>query len=112
MSARAALLAVGRALREALEVVEEASRSSDVPAGPEDLMDIREAAALVAVTFRGLREAARRGELPAYGRRPVRVRRKDVLEWATAKPVRVIPPKTTGDLRADVDRALGLGGEP
>jgi hypothetical protein len=72
-----------------------------------DLLDLHEGAALAKTTPRALREAARRGELPAYGRRPVRVRRGDVLAWATRKPVRVLAKPAAGDLASDVAAVFG-----
>lgn len=110
-----ALAAAGEALRAALRAIEEAARASAAPREPsdDDLLPGEVAGPLAGTTKRALREAARRGEIAAYGFRPVIYRRGDVLAWALARRVKpTARAMASAGLAADVDAALGLGGEP
>ncbi len=85
-----------KALAAAMAVLDALDAPSEPDAAAEWL-SLPEAAALAKTSPRALREAARRGELAAFGRRPVRFRRGDVDVWAAGRPVRVIRPDAPSD---------------
>jgi len=90
------LIAQADALRAQAESLEALAKTLASPDETDTFLDRKAAAKLAGTSWRAIRDAIRRNELPGYGR-PVMVKRADLVAWLEGRRVRPVARETSTD---------------